>query len=66
MLQKEKQNLWTHESTKSILLITRRTTMMILLVVGVILIVIGLVLLGLVLLIKRKYSKVPTEGETLD
>lgn len=40
--------------------------MMILLVVGVILIVIGLVLLGLVLLIKRKYSKVPTEGETLD
>lgn len=66
MLQKEKENLWTHESTKSILLITRRTTMMILLVVGVILIVIGLVLLGLVLLIKRKYSKVPTEGETLD
>ena len=66
MLQKEKQNLWTHESTKSILLITRRTTMMILLVVGVILIVIGLVLLGLVLLIKRKYSKVPTESETLD
>ena len=66
MLQIEKENLWTHESTKSILLITRRTTMMILLVVGVILIVIGLVLLGLVLLIKRKYSKVPTEGETLD
>ena len=66
MLQNEKENLWTHESTKSILLITRRTTMMILLVVGVILIVIGLVLLGLVLLIKRKYSKVPTEGETLD
>ena len=66
MLQKEKENLWTHESTKSILLITRRTTMMILLVVGVILIVIGLVLLGLVPLIKRKYSKVPTEGETLD
>ena len=66
MLQKEKENLWTHESTKSILVITRRTTMMILLVVGVILIVIGLVLLGLVLLIKRKYSKVPTEGETLD
>lgn len=66
MLQKEKENLWTHESTKSILLITRRTTMMILLVVGVILIVIGLVLLGLVLLIKRKHSKVPTEGETLD
>ena len=66
MLQKEKENLWTHESTKSILLITRRTTMMILLVVGVILIVIGLVLLGLVLLIKWKYSEVPTKSEILD
>ena len=66
MLQKEKENLWTHESTKSILLITRRTTMMILLVVGVILIVIGLVLLGLVLLIKWEYSEVPTKSETLD
>ena len=40
--------------------------MVILLVVGVILIVTGLVLLSLVLLIKRKYSEVPTESETLD
>lgn len=66
MLQNEKENLWTHESTKSILLITRRATMMILLAVGVILIVIGLVLLGLVLLIKWKYSEVPTKSEILD